>query len=142
MKKRLADIEKEIIPIIKNIDLEMTEYLNAVNNMEKLDSALLFGENDKDKGVPYDAMHTVGAITYILKKYSAPEDVLLESVRLGGDTDTTASIALGINLMHSSMDSLPSFLYSDLTNHRYGRDFLVKLGAKLGNKFYKPLISS
>jgi ADP-ribosylglycohydrolase len=124
-----------ILPVIKNIDLETFQYLHDVVDMKKFDPELLFGKKHATKGVPCDGMRTVGAVTYILSNFYKSEDILLESVKLGGDTDSVASIALGIGSMHDSVDNLPKFLYDDLTNHKYGRDYLLGLDDKLAKKF-------
>lgn len=126
---RLPNLEKEIIPYLK--DSETIDYLRKVSEMNGLDKKLLFGEKYEKKGVPCDGMRTAGAVQYILSNFSNPSDVLQESVKLGGDTDSVASISLGINLMNNSISDLPEFLFNDLVNSKYGRDYLIKLGRQL-----------
>jgi ADP-ribosyl-[dinitrogen reductase] hydrolase len=122
---RVANAEKEIIPHLE--DKETKDYLFRVSKMKGLDKKLLFGEEWENKGVPCDGMRTAGAVYYILNNFFKPGDVLKESVKLGGDTDSVASISLGINLMNKRVEDLPSFLFEDLFNGDYGRDYLINL---------------
>ena len=131
----IKDFESQILLPLKEIDQETFEYLKNVDKMNGLDSKLLFGEKYQNRGVPCDGMRTFGAVHYILSNYSKAENILLESVKLGGDTDSTASIALGIYAINNGLKSLPDFLYNDLTNDKYGRDYILDLGNKLEKKF-------
>lgn len=132
---KIPDLEKKVIPILRNIDNETAEYLEDVCFAEKhlrktdmMDYELLLGKKHKDSGVPCDGMRTLGAVVYILSRYDNPLDVLVESIKLGGDTDSVASIALGINLMHNDVSNIPENLYFGLTNHEFGRNYLMNLG--------------
>ena len=135
----IKNLNSQILSEIEKIDLESFEYLKKVSKMKGLDAKLLFGEKYEKKGVPCDGMRTVGAVIHILSNYSNARDVLLESVKLGGDTDSTASIALGIFSINNSLDNLPKFLFQDfeITKEKYGKDYLLNLGEKLNNKFLK-----
>ncbi len=133
----LDDIMSKLSARIPQIDLESGNYFNNIAAMTTFDPKLLFGEKHADKGVPCDGMRTAGAVLYLMSRYDFqfPASILLNAFHLGGDTDSVASIALGIGLMHDSVDNLPKFLYDDLTNHKYGRDYLISLGEKLDKKF-------
>ncbi len=133
--KGLDDLNSHLFSEIKNIDVESFDYFKKVKNMRGLDSKLLFGEKDELKGVPCDGMRTVGAVMHILSNYSNAKDVLLESVKLGGDTDSTASIALGLFSINNKIDDLPEFLSRDLINNKYGKDYLINLDEQLKKKF-------
>ena len=116
----------------RGIDGESIKYFEAVRDMKKFDSALLFGEKNKECGVPVNGMRTAGAVLYIISRfYKNPSETLKEAVLLGGDTDTTASMCLGIIAMKTGINKLPTFLFRDLENKRYGRDYLIELGGKL-----------
>lgn len=129
------NIKKDIIPIIEKIDEETANYLQEVSQMKEFDAELLFGIKHKDKGVPCNGMRTAGAVMHILYNYNTPKDILIESVRLGGDTDSVASIALGIHMINDSFDNLPKPLYDKLTNYKFGKDYLLELGNKLNEKY-------
>lgn len=131
---RMPDIESELIP---HLDHTSARYLQDVSRMDILDTGLLFGHEHADSGVPCDGIKTVGAVLYLLSRFSSPKEILVESVRLGGDTDSVASISLGIKMMHSDINDLPKNLYDGLTNNKYGRDYLIALGDKLDKKFMK-----
>ena len=128
---------------IKSIDNESSEYFQRIWPMEKFDPKLLFGEKHAEKGVPCDGMRTAGAVLYLRSRddFESPKAILTNAVSLGGDTDSVASIGLGIGLIRNSLDHLPEFLYNDLTNHKYGRDYLLSLGSDLEKKFKLPYVS-
>ena len=115
-------------------DSEMLSYFSELAEMRTFNPALLFGEKNKDKGVPCDAMRTVGAVLYLFD-FSYPKNILLEAVKLGGDTDSVASITLGIKMINNDLDSLPVHLFDNLNNDQYGRDYLIDLGDRLATRF-------
>ena len=65
--------------------------------------------------------------------------VLRESILLGGDTDTTAAITLGAALIYPE-EHLPFSLMTCLESDPFGKEFLVRLGNQLDQKF--PVIIS
>lgn len=134
-KDKETDMFTYINTPIQAIDKESANHFLAVKNMNEFNSVLMFREKNKDKGIPCDGMRTVGGVLHVLKNYEQPSDVLREAVLLGGDTDSTASIALGLNMIKHTKEELPPFLFKDLTNHLYGRDYIISLGEKLNNKF-------
>jgi len=120
----------------RGIDGESIKYFEAVRDMKKFDSALLFGEENKECGVPVNGMRTAGAVLYIISRfYKNPSETLKEAVLLGGDTDTTASMCLGIVAMKTGIKKLPFFLFRDLENKGFGRDYLIELGQELYKKY-------
>ena len=124
------------IKACKGIDEESIHYFKAIRNMKKLNPALLFGEENKDYGVPVNGMRTAGVVLYIISHfYEDPAETLKEAILLGGDTDTTASICLGIVAMKTGIPNLPLFLFKDLENKGYGRDYLIELGDKLSKVY-------
>jgi ADP-ribosylglycohydrolase len=133
----MDDVMSTLYSVIPKIDSESWEYFDAIANNRDFNPKLLFGEKHEDKGVPCDGMRTAGAVLYLMSRYDFqfPSSILIDAVKLGGDTDSVASIALGIGLIHDSVDNLPDFLYNNLTNHLYGRDYLLFLGNKLEKKF-------
>ncbi len=137
---QLYNLEDDIFDYIdkhvRPIDEESADHFQAVRSMETFDSELMFGKKHKDRGIPCDGMRTVGGVLYVLKTYSNPSDVLRQAVLLGGDTDSTASISLGIKMTRHGLEELPEFLYKDLKDHKYGKTFMAELGEKLGKKFY------
>jgi ADP-ribosylglycohydrolase len=132
-------VRSVLIPNVAPIDKETARYINDISHMDilrmRFNPLLLFGEKHYNNGVPCDAMRTVGAMVYLLTNCYTPKEILEESVKLGGDVDSVASISLGISLTNDNVGNLPSFLYDDLTNHTYGRDYLLALGSRLEKKF-------
>lgn len=120
----------------KGIDEESIEYFKAVRNMKKLDPVLLFGKENESFGVPANGMRTAGAVLYIISKFNKdPLKTLKEAILLGGDTDTVASICLGIVAMKTGIRKLPPFLFRDLENNGYGRDYLIEIGLTAGGNW-------
>lgn len=68
---------------------------------------------------------------YIISNYKNPFDILLESVKLGGDTDSITAMSLGITMINHSVDELPDFLLNDLNNDNGRRDKILDLGNRL-----------
>ncbi|HWQ64691.1 MAG TPA: ADP-ribosylglycohydrolase family protein [Methanospirillum sp.] len=87
-------------------------------------------------GVPYtESLILLGAVISILHNYGDnPCRVLRESILLGGDTDTTAAITLGAALIHTEKN-LPVSLMTCLESDPYGKEFLVRLGSQLDQRF-------
>lgn len=66
-------------------------------------------------------------------------DMLFNSCKDGGDTDTICAIASGIrslNIKHT-IDQIPVSLIDNLENSTYGKDYLIDLDKKLFKKFPK-----
>jgi ADP-ribosylglycohydrolase len=120
------------IKACKGLDKESLDFFIEIKNMNNLEPKLLFGEGNELLGVPCDGMRTAGAVMYILSKYSkSTKETLKESILLGGDVDSVASIALGIAAINRGIKELPANLFNDLENKKYGKDYLLKLGKEL-----------
>ncbi len=116
---------------MKEFDRESLEYLIEVSKMDGLKPEILFGQEHQNYGVPTHGLKTAGAVLYILAQYSDnPMEALKQAVLLGGDTDTTASICLGI--IYSRMPKgLNQFLFDNLQNGDYGKDYILSIGTRL-----------
>ncbi len=91
---------------------------------------------DKTDRVACDAIDTVDAVLTVLLKSNTFSEILINSIELGGDTDSVASIALGLaSLSNQFTNDLPEFLYTDLENEKYGKDYILELDDKLKKKF-------
>ncbi len=118
------------------LDKMSLDYMLQVRRMHDLNPDILFGRGCAAKGVPCDGIKTAGAVLYLINKHgTVPSALLKQAILLGGDTDSVASIALGISAINSGLDTLPPFLLRDLTNHQYGKEYLVALGETLEMKF-------
>lgn len=81
-----------------------------------------------------DAYETVcGVLTALHKFDHSRETLLVGCVRMGGDTDSVASIANGIYIG----DDPPAFAYHTLEDGRYGLHYLDALDEELYDKFLK-----
>lgn len=116
-------------------------FKNKIGNKTELKSFIeantyeLFRDDYKER-VPCAAIETIDAVLTVLKESNSYEDILLKSVELGGDTDSVASIAMGVASFSEEYEiSLPSFLTEDIENETYGRDYLIKLDNEVLQKF-------
>ncbi len=124
------------IDVCKGLDKESLEYFDEVKNMKYFDPKILFGKDNEKFGVPCDGMKTAGAVLYLLSKFSeSSTQTLKESILLGGDVDSVASIALGIVAINQGLKVIPTSLLYGLENGKYGRDYLIDLGKQLSLKY-------
>lgn len=92
-----------------------------------------FGWN---KEVSIKAFDTVSAVFSCLIKNSNIKSLLQSCVALRGDTDSVASIAVGLACCFNEYDkNLPQNLISDLNESIYGIQFLSRLDKELKKKF-------
>lgn len=92
--------------------------------------------NHKTSRTQCCGMETVDAILTILPKASSIYELIDLSIKLGGDTDSVASIVCGIASLSDEYDkSLPEFFVRDLTNGQFGKDYIINLDNKLKEKF-------
>ena len=91
---------------------------------------------DKTDRVACNAIDTIDAVLTVLLKSSTYSEILLNSIDLGGDTDSVASIALGLaSLSNQFYNNLPNFLYDDLENEKYGKDYIINLDKNLKERY-------
>jgi ADP-ribosylglycohydrolase len=80
------------------------------------------------KYVPCHGISTAKAAISVITRTDSMLETLLKSVAFGGDTDSTASIALGLQDCYSNkVDDLPQKLVDDAGNINYGLDFCLDL---------------
>jgi ADP-ribosylglycohydrolase len=91
-----------------------------------------FFSNEKTDRTECDAIDTIDAVLTVLSQANTLSEVLYHSVKLGGDTDSVASIACGIAALSDEYaNDLPEFLLNNLENDQYGKDYLIKLDKNL-----------
>ncbi|MEN2401370.1 ADP-ribosylglycohydrolase family protein [Flavobacterium sp. MC2016-06] len=79
---------------------------------------------------------TTQAVIKIVSEANSMQDCLKIGIDYGGDTDTVAALCMAILSQKESCEKiLPQFLYDDLENGTYGKDFLIGLDHKLAAKF-------
>jgi ADP-ribosyl-[dinitrogen reductase] hydrolase len=83
--------------------------------------------------VQIDGMQTVEAVLTLLSKHkSKMSTMLIDSVDLGGDVDTVASLTLAIASNSNEFENdLPQWLFDDVENDEYGIDYIKSLDRKL-----------
>ncbi|MFZ2898693.1 MAG: ADP-ribosylglycohydrolase family protein [Saprospiraceae bacterium] len=91
---------------------------------------------DWTEWVEVDPIQTVHAVLTVLTKERSLTGMLRSAVALGGDTDTVASLALAIGSLDEDVEQdLPAWLYDDLENGPFGRDFLKDLDHRFSTSF-------
>lgn len=129
------DIIKYILKNVDAIDSRSHKYLIEIENLTSTNYKTLLGKS-ADYGVPCDARKTFGVSIFFVKKYfDNPIEALKQSIVIGGDVDSSASVVLGLCLINNDITKIPSFLYDNLENRHYGRDYLIKLGEQLSKKY-------
>jgi len=87
---------------------------------------------DKETETECNAIDTIDAVLTVLSQSSSLKEVLDKSIKLGGDTDSVASIACGIAFFSDEyVKDLPLFLERDIENGQYGKSYLIELSKKL-----------
>lgn len=85
--------------------------------------------------VKIDGEETIEAVLYVFEKTNTLKDALQLSINLGGDTDTVASLALAIGSLTEEFEKdLPQWMYDDLENEKFGKEYMMNLDKKLGGK--------
>jgi ADP-ribosylglycohydrolase len=111
------------------------EYLGKVESLTATDYTVLLGDH-ADRGLPCDALLTLGVVLHVARTwFDDPREALRQSILVGGDVDSVASLVLGGVMMLHPFDALPPFLLDDLENLRYGRDYTLDLGSELSKKY-------
>lgn len=86
--------------------------------------------------VECDAMQTLHAVNTALLRNERMSCLLRDCVDFGGDVDSVASIALGLASLTSEYEKdLPAFLWDELENGLYGKNFLYQLDVNLMRAF-------
>ncbi|MBS7256216.1 ADP-ribosylglycohydrolase family protein [Flavobacterium branchiicola] len=79
---------------------------------------------------------TTQSVIKIVSEADSIQDCLKRGIDYGGDTDTVAALCMAILSQKENCNKqLPEFLYSELENGTYGKDFLIGLDMKLIGKF-------
>lgn len=79
---------------------------------------------------------TTQAVIKIVSEADSMRDCLKNGIDFGGDTDTVAALCMAILSQKKDCEkTLPKFLYDDLENGPYGKDFLIGLDRRLTAKF-------
>jgi ADP-ribosylglycohydrolase len=84
-------------------------------------------------GLPSDALLTGGAVLYILKHSKSAFEGLKNSIYLGGDVDTIASICCGILSGIYGLQSLPSFMIENVEGKGYLKLIAIEFQRYLEN---------
>jgi ADP-ribosyl-[dinitrogen reductase] hydrolase len=100
-----------------------------------LSDILHYKWNGKWSGqVEINAIETIEAVLQVLTNGNKLSAMLVSSVDFGGDVDTVASLVMAIGSSGKPyVNDLPSWLYDELENLEFGKNYLIDLDAKLRN---------
>ncbi len=135
-ERTFAEIIQSLPDQISSLTPEGREYLHRVIGSGWSPETIL--QEHASYGVPYtESLILLGAVVSILANFGEdPVCVLRESVLLGGDTDTTAAIALGTALIQPDTLSPDLIeLIAGIENGQFGRDYLIQLGDMLNRQY-------
>jgi ADP-ribosyl-[dinitrogen reductase] hydrolase len=133
------DTEEGII-CAKRIALIVHYYIYNIQDVSLVEFLNMFLpiQNEFEIASPID-MHgypTTNAIINIVSKANNMRDCLLDCINYGGDTDTVAALSMAILSVKEQVDrNLPQFLFDDLENGEFGKDYLMDIDTKLKLKF-------
>lgn len=86
-----------------------------------------------------DGIQTAFTAIRLIQIHSNMKDILAHAIRLRGDTDSVASVALGLaSLTKKIKNNLPLHLYDKLENGEFGKDYLLEIDSKLFEKYLRP----
>ena len=120
-------VSSQAVALIGNYFLYQKGKKKDIVNYVYEQTGEFFKDNKTDR-VPCCAIETIDAVMTVLKQSNTFSEIIDKSVRLGGDTDSVASIACGLaSLSNEFVNDLPVFLYDDLENEKYGREYIQKL---------------
>lgn len=129
-------VSSQAVALIGHYFLYENGSKNDLKNYLAKETFEIFKDNKKDR-VPCDGIETIDAVITVLKESESYLDILDKSIKLGGDTDSVASIALGLaSLSNQFKKELPDFLFTELENLEYGKDYIEKLENNLYNYEY------
>lgn len=90
--------------------------------------------------VPCEGLDCARAAIHCVVNFTNLRDILWNCINLGGDTDTTAAIAMGIAVCCKEIkNNLPENLIKELENGDFGRDYLIDLDRRLMRDFPQHL---
>lgn len=110
------------------------EYFDQVNKLTERDMEIIVGNKWQNKGVPCDAIKTAGAVLYLYNTHRNQESTLSEAILMGGDTDSTASIACGLCSFLDNTE-LPQHLQRDFAPDQFGLPYIKDVAKKVEEKF-------
>lgn len=133
--RKFPDIIRTLPLHIPSLTSDARKYLIRVIE-SGWDPDLMLGEYSR-YGVPYtESIILLGAVIAILAEFGEdPNRALMEAVKLGGDTDTTACIVLAAALIYPGSDTIPMTLISELEDGPYGLHYLIHLGDQVSARF-------
>lgn len=86
--------------------------------------------------VQCDAAQTAAASIKCVVASDSMAQILKGAIAFGGDTDSTASVSIGLaSLSEEITNDLPNHLYDNHKNEEFGINYLSELDKKLFNKF-------
>jgi ADP-ribosyl-[dinitrogen reductase] hydrolase len=113
--------------VATDLDIQVNEPAFRIDREYFIDKNL----KRKSSGVPCHGMKTLAAVLYVLERAQNSCDVLETSIKLGGDTDSVAALALGIYALRKDITDLPQNLITDFYPNVYDLNYILKVADDL-----------
>jgi ADP-ribosylglycohydrolase len=141
MQARISHDTPEGIMAARRIALAAHYFIYNHSSKESLIDFLnnTLQENEKYQIVSPVDMHgypTTQTVIRLVSEYNRLDLCLKDGIDLGGDTDTVASLCMALlSLKKDSIKTLPDFLWEELENGKFGRDYLKVIDQDLKTHF-------
>jgi len=124
---------------IRKIHPDIIRYCDTCALLKSPEREILL-ESYAEYGVPYtESRIFLGSVLFLLIQYgSDPMRLLIESILLGGDTDTVAAVVLGAALITGGEGSEIWNLVSALEDGPFGKKYLIYIGDQLSMRYPAP----
>jgi len=121
---------------IEQINPDIISYCDTCARLKTPDREIILGEH-AGYGVPYtESKIFLGAVIFLLASYGDdPHRLLIESILLGGDTDTVAAVVLGAALIRGAEENNVWSLIPDLEDGPFGKEYLMMTGDQLTARY-------
>jgi ADP-ribosyl-[dinitrogen reductase] hydrolase len=140
IQAKVSHNTEEGITAAKRIALTIHYFLYDIQGISLFDFVEKYAPSQGKYEIvsPID-MHGFPTTNAVLKIVSEADDMaqcLQQTIAYGGDTDTTAALCMAIlSVKKNTKQNLPNFLFDELENGQFGRDYLVNIDKMLKMKF-------
>jgi ADP-ribosylglycohydrolase len=125
----------QIVALAAHYLLRNTSKDNLVEFVESYVPGYKLDEEWKGE-VQCHGIQTAKAALSVVLRTDSWHETIIKSVGFGGDTDSTSSISLGLQLCYTkSIEDINSTLIVDVENTNYGLDYVTDLDNQLKGKF-------
>jgi ADP-ribosylglycohydrolase len=129
----------EGIEAAKRIALTMHYYIYDYQNVSLLDFLKQYVELSEPlqivAPIEFYGFPTTNAVLKLVENETDMKKCLKDGIDFGGDTDTVAALSMAIlSVKTNHINNLPQFLFDELENGEFGRDYLMEIDSLLKRK--------